>query len=246
MRWAPSNAFESAKAEDEINREIDAGIGVGVESVEDVARNRELRDVGTDLAGHAGRRQRHDTGVDRAVELDAGPPGDDRVEVVGDLHVPGIGVVLPRRHGAQAAGDADADGPRLLLGEVARHVDHGSHREVVGSSSRLGSVAVHEEELLDAVGRRGEQVAPEAEQVAVPGVDARDGAAPHLRDLVGHGDARHGRTTDVVVRYQEAGCDRAEHPDLVADPRQVGPSRRFDLAHHLERIHHEILRTSSS
>jgi hypothetical protein len=27
----------------------------------------------------------------------------------------------------------------------------------------------------------------------------------------------------------------------VADPRQVGPSRRLDLAHNLERIHHEIL-----
>src|SRR5262245_7991898 len=45
-----------------LDGQIDTGVGVGVESVEDGAGNGELRNVGADLAGHAGGGQRHDAG----------------------------------------------------------------------------------------------------------------------------------------------------------------------------------------
>ena len=96
-------------------------------------------------------------------------------------------------------------------------------------------VAVDEEELVDAVGRRGEQVAPEPEQVAVAGVEAGDGAPAHRLDLVGDGDARDGGPADVVVGDQEGAGDRAEHADLVPDPCEVGRGGRLDLADELER-----------
>ena len=95
-------------------------------------------------------------------------------------------------------------------------------------------VAVDEEELVDAVGRRGEEVAPEAEEVAVAGVEAGDGAPAHRLHLVGDGDARDGGPADVVVGDEEAGGDRAEHADLVAYPFEVGRGGRLDLADELE------------
>ena len=96
-------------------------------------------------------------------------------------------------------------------------------------------VAVDEEELVHAVGRGGQQVTAEAEQVAVAGVEAGDGAPAHLLHLVRHGDARDGGPTDVVVGNEERGGDRAQDADLVPDAGQVRGGRRLDFADQLER-----------
>ena len=43
----------------------------------------------------------------------------------------------------------------------------------------LRAVAIDEQELVDSVGSRRQQVAPEAERVAVPGVETGDGPPAH-------------------------------------------------------------------
>ena len=112
---------------------------------------------------------------------------------------------------------------------------HGPHVELAGARPGQRLVAVDEEELVHAVGRRGEEVAPEAEQVAVAGVEAGDGAAAHLLHLVRHGHARDGGPADVVVGNEERGGDRAQHADLVPHPGQVRGGGRLDFADQLER-----------
>ena len=74
---------------------------------------------------------------------------------------------------------------------------------MVGAAPGLGPVAVDEEELVDAVRGGGQEVTAEAEQVAIARVETRDRPAAHPRHFVGDGDARHGRTADVVVGDQE-------------------------------------------
>ncbi len=128
--------------------------------------------------------------------------------------------------------------PSVFAVEPARCADHLPDGEVVGTPARLGPVAVDEEQFVDAVGGGGEQVAPEPEDVAVPGVQAGDRPATHPGDLVGDGDARHGCPTDVVVRHEKCRGDRAEHADLVAHPYEVGSSCRLDLTDQLESVRH--------
>ena len=86
--------------------------------------------------------------------------------------------------------------------------------------------------------RGGEQVAPEAEQVPIAGVQAGDPAGAHRLDLVRDRDTRHGGPADVVVRDQERVRDRAQHPDLVPHLLQIRPRRRLHLTHQLESLTH--------
>jgi hypothetical protein len=80
--------------------------------------------------------------------------------------------VLPPGQGPQGRGDADPPGRDPGEGRVGGRagaclLDHGADRQVAGPAARAGLVAVDEEELAHAVGRSGEQVTAEAEQVAV-------------------------------------------------------------------------------
>src|SRR5581483_8571210 len=75
---------------------------------------------------------------------------------------------------------------------------------------------VDEQELADAIGGSGEQVAAEAEQVAVAGVDAGDGVSAHVLHLVRDRDAGDGGPADVVIRDQEGAAHRGQDSDLVA------------------------------
>ena len=102
-------------------------------------------------------------------------------------------------------------------GEGAGLVEHPPHGQVVRPGTGLRTIPVDEEELPHAVRGGREQVAPEPEDVAVPGVDARDRTSTHEVDLVGHGDAGDGGATDVVVGDQERRRDARQHADLVAD-----------------------------
>jgi len=92
-----------------------------------------------------------------------------------------------------------------------------------------------EQELVHVIGRCGQQVAPESEQVPVPRVQAGDAAAAHSLHLMGHGNAGDGGPAKMVVRDQEGIGDFAERADLMADMHEVRPGRRLDLADNLER-----------
>ena len=72
------------------------------------------------------------------------------------------------------------------------------------------------------------------QDVSVSGVEAGDGPAPHQVHLMGHGDARHRRPTDVVVGDEESRGNPAEHSDLVTDVHQIWSGGRFDFADQLE------------
>jgi len=117
-------------------------------------------------------------------------------------------------------------------------LEHGPHGQVVRASTGFGAIAVDEQELVNAVSGGGQQISPEPQHVAVPGVEARHRAATHQRHLVSDGDARDCCSTDVVVRDQEPRRDRAQHADLMTHPHQVGPRRWLDLADHLELARH--------
>ncbi len=132
--------------------------------------------------------------------------------------------------GVPAAESLPVEGRRVgvALGQ------HRPHVEFARACPGQGLVAVDEEELVHAVRRRGEQVAPEAEQIAVAGVEAGDGAAPHLLYLVRNGHARDGGPSDVVVGNEERGGDRAQHADLVPHAGQVRRGRGLDFADQLE------------
>jgi hypothetical protein len=95
---------------------------------------------------------------------------------------------------------------------------------------------------------RGEKVAPEPEQIAVPSVEAGYRSASHLIDLVGDGDARDSRSTDVVVRNQKARSDFGHNANLVPNMHEVGSDGRFDLTHQVEwaQAHVVAMRTTAS
>src|SRR5579859_2077919 len=106
---------------------------------------------------------------------------------------------------------------------------------MAGTSARARIVAEDEQELVYAVGGAGQQISAESEHVAITGVQAGDGTTAHLVDLVGDGDARHGRPPDVVVRDEVARGDPAHDADLMAHMHHVWSGGRLDLADPLER-----------
>jgi hypothetical protein len=130
-------------------------------------------------------------------------------------------------------------------GELSRLGDHRANGQIVRTRAGFGPVPVDEQELINSVGGCGEQIAPEAEQVAVPCVEARDRPSSHQSDLVGNRDARHGGTTEVIVRDQERRRDAAHHADLMPDVHEVGLGRRLHLADDMEvalRVHETRIR----
>src|SRR5262249_42704132 len=119
--------------------------------------------------------------------------------------------------------------------ERTQLLDHRPNRELRGTRTRARTVAVHEEELIDAVRGGGQEITAEAEQVAVTRIQTRDGPPTHQADLVRDRDARHRRPADVVVGDEERARDATQDADLMTHVLQVGPSRRLDLADDLER-----------
>ena len=80
----------------------------------------------------------------------------------------------------------------------------------------------------------------EAENIAIAGIDARNRVASHELHFVSDGDARYGRSSDVVVRDQERIGDGAEHANLMADVGQIRACGWLDLTKDLETSGHPI------
>jgi hypothetical protein len=200
----------------------------------------DVGDGGGQAAGHGVAGQDHDAGVDGDVDWVGVAPAELGVDGVADLAEDEVGGVLPPGQGLQAGGDADPPGRdpgegRVGGGAGAGFLDHGADGQLAGPPAGARLVAVDEQELADAVGGGGEQVAAEAEQVAVARVDAGDAAPAHGLHLVRDRDAGDGGTADVVVRDEEGARHRGQHADLVPGVREVWPDGRLDLADDLER-----------
>lgn len=65
------------------------------------------------------------------------------------------------------------------VGKLTSFSDHGADREIVRSSTRLRTIAVDEEKLIDAIRRRSQEIPMEAKDVPITGIDAGDRAASH-------------------------------------------------------------------
>jgi hypothetical protein len=83
----------------------------------------------------------------------------------------------------------------------------------------------------------------EAENIAIASVDARNRVASHKLHLVGDGDARHGRSSNVVVGDEEGISDGAEYPNLMANVGQVRACRWLNFTKNLEFPCHRIYAT---
>jgi hypothetical protein len=83
--------------------------------------------------------------------------------------------------------------------------------------------------VVDSIGRSGEEITPETEDVAVPCVDAGNRPPSHSGDIGRHRHARDGCPAKVVIGNQERVGHRSEHADLSADMGEIRPSRRLDL-----------------
>ena len=79
-----------------------------------------------------------------------------------------------------------------------------------------------------------------AENIAIASIDARNRVASHQLHLMSDGDARYGRSSDVVVRDQEGIGDGAEHPNLMANVCQIRACGWLDLTKDLETSGHVI------
>jgi hypothetical protein len=69
----------------------------------------------------------------------------------------------------------------------------------------------------------------EAENVAIASVDARNRVASHELHLMSDGDARYGRSSDVVVGDEEGISDGTEYPNLMANVGQIGVCSWLDF-----------------
>ncbi len=81
---------------DEIAGDLDSGVGVALDQLDDATRDGELGDRGRQLAGHLGTGDDDHAGVDRAPNVDRFAPGDELPDVVADLRHDEIGIALPR------------------------------------------------------------------------------------------------------------------------------------------------------
>jgi hypothetical protein len=193
---------------DEVVRQPHARVAVLLELRDQRVGDGELGDVAGERARHRRARDDHHPGVDRAGEVDRRPPVEQPIERERDLGQDEVGVALPRRERGQPRGHADPPRPvgRVAsLGKGPRLRDHRPDGQVVGALPRLGTIAVDEEELVHPVCGGCQQVALEAEQVAVARVEAGDRAAAHLPPQC-DGDARHRRPADGLsgMRNREA------------------------------------------
>ena len=80
----------------------------------------------------------------------------------------------------------------------------------------------------------------EAENVAIASVDARNRVTSHELHLMSDGDARYGRSSDVVVGDEEGISDGTEHPNLMANVGQIRACGWLDFTQDLEFPCHPI------
>ena len=78
----------------------------------------------------------------------------------------------------------------------------------------------------------------EAENITIASIDAGNRVAPHELYLMGDGDTRYGRSSDVVVGDEEGISDGTEHPNLMANVGQIRPSGGLDFTDDLESLGH--------
>jgi hypothetical protein len=77
---------------------------------------------------------------------------------------------------------------------------------------------LNQEEVIDSIRSRCQQIALEAEQVSITCIQTRDAAAAHGGDLVGHRETGDSGSAEVVIRDQECIGYRGQHGDLLANP----------------------------
>src|SRR2546423_1871776 len=77
-----------------------------------------------------------------------------------------------------------------------------------------------------------------ADSLRAIAAETGDGATSHLGHLVGDGDARYRRPSDVVVRDEEGGRHLAHDADLVAHLHEVRTGGRLHLTYQLEPVRH--------
>ena len=195
-------------------------------------RDVEAAKLGVDALRHPVARQHEHAGIHRNVDVRRVTPPQQRVERERNLDEEKVGRPFPSRHRTERAHRPRSK--RLLRVERSHLFDHCAHRQLAGAAPGGRLVTVHEQELIDAVRRGGQEIATEPEQIPVTRIETRNRPAAHGLDFVGDRDARHSRAAEMVVGDEECGRDAAQDADLMADRPQIGPSRRLDLAHELE------------
>ena len=88
-----------------------------------------------------------------------------------------VSLVLP--HGQTAHSRRHAEPKRTnsglrVVGESSCVGDHRSDRKVIRAGSRLGTIPVDKKKFSDAVSGCRKEITSKAEDVAVPGIEARD------------------------------------------------------------------------
>jgi hypothetical protein len=100
--------------------------------------------------------------------------------------------LLPRWQRAWSRSDADAERTRrfdLRRRERSKLLDHGPDRELAGARARGRTVAVHEEELVDSIGRGRQEITAEAEKIPIAGVETCNRATSHALHFMSYRDA---------------------------------------------------------
>src|SRR5579884_12656 len=168
---------ETAQAGDlghQLAGQLYAGHRIPVDGGYPFLRHVDLRDLGGPLPGPGAARRDQHPGVDLAGEVHTVTPGGQHGEPIGGLDKQQVSFALPGRQGGQPAGDGHlrAD-PRLLKrreeSDLAHHRPDGQ-LPAAGPGGR--AVAIDQQELVNPVGRRGEEIPAQPEQVAVAGVEA--------------------------------------------------------------------------
>ena len=83
----------------------------------------------------------------------------------------------------------------------------------------------------------------EAENITIAGIDARNRVASHELHFVSDGNARYGRSSDVVVGDEEGISDGTEDPNLMTNVGQVGARGWLDFTEDFEFPGHPIYAT---
>jgi hypothetical protein len=165
-----------------------------------------------ETASHQRAGKNHDARVDGDINWVGVAPAQLIRYGIADLSEQKVGGLLPARQRAERGGGADPPrrhpGKHRIRSAAPGFFNHRADGQVAGAPAQSGFVTVDEQELPNPISGGGEQVAAKSEQVAVPGVEARDAVPAHSLHLVRDRDAGNGRAANVVVRDEECVGDR--------------------------------------
>ena len=107
-------------------------------------------------------------------------PPQQRAERERNLDEEKVGRPFPSRHRTERAHRPRSK--RLLRVERSHLFDHCAHRQLAGAAPGGRLVTVHEQELIDAVRRGGQEIATEPEQIPVTRIETLNRpAAPMIQ-----------------------------------------------------------------